>query len=234
MILSGKSDFIFGLSQRLELPAALNYTRLIFTESPLVEDISWTLGPYVQNRLRRNIRFQKKLSVTCFSRFINVCPFTEGTSEETECTPTFDIDTYDEPDLDAFLDFMAFVPCEHVVLLNMEHSMGMRNELFIVMSNIERLCLRYVSLTDGFLQPDQTGPHANAKLLPSLRYLDLKDVTADTGWRPLVDYLVHQTSNRQAISLRLEVRRGRVPPEVLKEIEDLVEKVDIESWDDDD
>ena len=230
MILCGKSDFIFILLQRLELPAALNYTQLIFTVPPVVEDIPRTLGPYMQNRLLRDVRFQEKRSVNCYSSFISVRPFTEGTFEETECAPTFVIDIYNR---DILLDLMELVLCEHVVLLKMDHSMGMRQELFIAMPNIEWLSLRDVSLTDGFLQPDQTGPHANAKLLPSLRYLDLEDVTADTGWRPLVDYLVHQTSNRQAISLTLGPRRDYdVPPEVIEEIEGLVEAVDIEIWDD--
>ena len=105
----------------------------------------------------------------------------------------------------------------------MDHSLGMREELFTAMPNIDTLRLRKVSLTDGFPQPDPTGPHANVKLLPSLRILRLRDVTADAGWRPLVDYLVHQTSNRQAISLELKGDCFSVTPEILVEARGLVE-----------
>ena len=77
----------------------LNYTQLTFTEPLVVEDISRTkVGPYMQSRLRRDIRLPA---------------FATRTSEETECTSK--IVNY-EPDPNfIFLDLMAFVSCEHVV-----------------------------------------------------------------------------------------------------------------------
>ena len=222
MTLCGEFHPVFSLLQRLELPAALNRMELIFNDPLVVEDISRTLGPYMQNRLRHDIGFREKLVVTCLSGLFVVSPRLEGTSE-TECTPEFTISINDEPSSDITLDLMAFVPYEHVVCLEMDHSLGMREELFTAMPNIEKLRLRKVSLSDGFLQPDPTGPHANVKLLPSLRVLCLRDVGADAGWRPLVDYLVHQTSNRQAISLELWGGYSNITPKVIKEVQGLVE-----------
>ena len=211
--LIGESNLVFGLLQRLELPAALDHMQLVFLDT-LVEDMIRNLGSYTQNRLRRDIGFREKLVVTCDGGDIDVDTYLEGTSE-IACTPTFIIKTNDSTS-----NLTALVPCEHVVDLEMGR-LGMGEELFIAMSNIETLRLRDVSLRKGFLQPDPTGPHANVKLLPSLRNLQL-DVVTVPSWRPLVDYLVHQTSNHQAISLKLECFSCKVPLEVIKEVEGLV------------
>ena len=221
MILLGEIHHVFSFLQRLEVPAALNYTRLVFPNPPVLEDISRTLGPYMQNRLRRDIRFQGKLSVACLHLLFAVSPFPEGTSEEIEYTLTFNISTDYRLRPDMYLDLMAFVSCEHVVELDMDYSLEIWEGLFIAMPNVKTLRLRQVSLSNGFLQPDHTGPHTNGNLLPSLQCLCLHDVTAEAGWRPLVDYLVHQTLNRQAISLELE-SGSSMTPEVIKEIEGLV------------
>ena len=120
---------------------------------------------------------------------------------------------------------MASVSLERVVHLETQ-DLEMREELFIAMPNIEVLMLQGVRLSDGFLQPDQAGPYAYAKLFPSLRLLRLEDVKADAGWRPLVDYLIHQTSNGQAISLELMGGLADdLPLEVLEEVENLVEEL---------
>ena len=119
---------------------------------------------------------------------------------------------------------MAFAPLEHVVRLDTEHCMGMREEFFIAMPDVEVFTLREVSWSDGFLQPDQAGPYASAKLLPSLRLLRPKGVRVDAGWRPLLDYLVHQTSNGQAILLGLTGCHSELPLKVFKGVEGLVEK----------
>jgi hypothetical protein len=114
-----------------------------------------------------------------------------------------------------------------VVYFEIHHSWGIREELFIAMPNIESLRLREVVLLDGFMQPDKAGPNANTKLFPSLRFLHLENTSPgdSTLWRPLVDYLVHQTSNRQAISLEMSARESHfeLPWEVAKEIAGLAE-----------
>ena len=82
----------------------------------------------------------------------------------------------------------------------------------------------------------RTDPHAHTKLLPSLHSLTLWDVTADAGWRQLVDYLVHQKPVCQVISIRLELKGGcsSVPPEVAKEIEGLVKVLNFSEISEDD
>ena len=102
--------------------------------------------------------------------------------------------------------------CPHVV-----------RDLLVTMPNIEVLFLKDPVVSDTFLPPD---PPSHMKLLPSLRHLVLSHSTLQThgDWRLLITYLTHQTSGGQAISLGL--RRGRlpVPPEVVREIEGLVEE----------
>ena len=231
MNLSGEFSRVFRLMQRLELTAALNHTELSFYDYPAGTHISQTLGPYMQNHLRRDPRFQERLNVTCLCGYISVFPdrrlqqpfWLEWTSPPPRFTISI-IHSLNSALKRLTLDLMTFVSPEHVVYLEMEHSLGVREELFIEMPNVEMLWLRDVWLSNGFLQPDKTGPHANAKLLPSLRSLHLENVMADAGWKPLVDYLVHQTSNHQAISLEVLGRCSRVPPKVVKEVEALVEK----------
>ena len=225
LILWGKFSSVFRLLQRLELTVPLNYTSLQFDDYPAEEGFSRTLGPYMQDHLRRDTRFQEKLSVSWSPAGINISRVSEGIPE-IDWIPQFHTHMINWDTERLFLDLKAFAPLEHVVRLDAGHCMGMREELFIAMPNVEVFTLREVSWSDGFLQPDQAGPYANAKLLPSLRLLRLKGVRADAGWRPLVDYLVHQTSNGQAISLKFEGHCSRMPPEVIKEVEDLVEELD--------
>ena len=75
MTFSGKFRLLFGFLQRLELPAALDYTELVFHypkgEHP---SISRTLGPYMENHLRRDTRFKEKLNVICLQGRIEVYP----------------------------------------------------------------------------------------------------------------------------------------------------------------
>jgi hypothetical protein len=94
------------------------------------------------------------------------------------------------------------------------------------MQNIERLGLFDVKLSTGFLQPDLGGPHAQAKLLPSLRFLLMAGVLAIDGWRPLTRYLAHQASDGQAVTLRLEGVATQMCSEVAKEIQGFVKEFD--------
>ena len=103
------------------------------------------------------------------------------------------------------LDLIASTPQEHVSRLQLSTNSPPANrmeDLLIAMPNIETLYLSKVALSKSFLQPKPDGPHANTKLLPSLRYLDLGDVTLTDGdWGHLTTYLIHQTSGGQVISL---------------------------------
>ena len=219
MCLFGAFYPIFSMLQRLELTKALNYSNLFFPDDPFPEGFSRTLGPYMQNHLRRDTRFQGDLSVTYWSTCIHIYPVSEGIPVR-DGIPGFHIEFEPFPNLPIF-DLMAFAPLDHVVHFETQHSLVTEKELFLAMPNIEVLTIRYASLSNGFLQPYPNGPYANAKLLPSLRTLSLKDVGPVSDWRPLVDYLVHQTSNGQMISLELE-DLSVIPPEVIEEVEGFV------------
>ncbi|KAF9647993.1 hypothetical protein BDM02DRAFT_3187523 [Thelephora ganbajun] len=93
------------------------------------------------------------------------------------------------------------------------------------MPNVEMLHLSDVEVSKGFLQPNPDGPHAKAKLLPSLRSLNLENVTLnDDDWGHLTTYLGHQTSDNQSISLGVLGDTPLMRPEVMSEIRGLVEE----------
>ena len=98
-------------------------------------------------------------------------------------------------------------------------------DLVATMPNIEDLYLMQPMVFDAFLQPD---PPSHTNLLPSLRRLCLYYPTLqnDDDWSPFMNYLAHQTSDGQAISLWLYGEH--VPPEVVGEIEDLVEEFSLD------
>jgi len=98
--------------------------------------------------------------------------------------------------------------------------------LLASMSNIEDLYLVQSVVSDSFLQPD---PPSRMKLLPSLRRLCLSYFTLqdDDDWTPLMDYITHQTSGGQVVSLKLRGEHPPIPPEVVKKIEGLVEEFDL-------
>ena len=125
-------------------------------------------------------------------------------------------------------DLLAVTPQEHVVEFAWGFNSGSLREIDLpfAMPNVEKLCLLGSVISGPFLQPDQP-PHT--KLLPSLRHLYLHHPTLkiDDDWGPLTAYLAHQTSGGQAISLKLRKDRPPVPPEVVREIEGLVDEFDL-------
>ena len=171
LVLWGKFSSVSWLLQRLGLTVVLNSTTLGFEDHPEEEDISRTIGPYIQNHMRRDTRFQEKLSIAFWLNSVHVLFISEGIPK-INWIPRFHI-VINRTTEQFTPDLIAPASLKHVVHLNMKHSPGMRGELFIAMPNLEVLTLRRVSLSDGFLQPDQAGPHANAKLFPSLRLLRL-------------------------------------------------------------
>ena len=121
---------------------------------------------------------------------------------------------------------MALIPQEHVVSLTLECKLEVPEELFFAMPNIEHFRFHYPMLTDGFLQPNPDGPHANEKLLPSLRTLRLEYLSedGDKGWEPLKTYLSHQTSGGQTILLQISSDRFFMPPKFVEEIQGMIGK----------
>ena len=111
-------------------------------------------------------------------------------------------------------------PRERVVRFTGGASTHAIMNLFVMMPNIKDLYLTQSMISDTFLQPDLPS---HTKLFPSLRRLCLGKFTLQNDdWRPLIAYLIHQTSGGQVISLML--RGPPVPPEVAREIEGLVDE----------
>lgn len=229
--LAGKFRQVYGLLQRLELPSALDCMKLSLDDSTLEKDITRTLGPYMQQRLERDIRFHERLNVTCLCGYINISvdrrleqpSWLEWTLPSTK----FTISVIGPPDSELkrlTVDLMAFILHNHVIYLETDYSLKIPEGLFIAMPNIEMLWLRNAVLTDRFLQPKLDGPHANSKLLPSLRSIHLENVSAGVGWEPLITYLTHQTSGNQAISAEVLGHCSRLPQKVVDEVRGLVAK----------
>jgi len=108
----------------------------------------------------------------------------------------------------------------------LETDLSVTEEIVVAMPNLETLYLMRPVVTHGFLLPDPRGPNLHKKLLPSLRRLYLQDAKAvDDDWEPLVTYLAHQTSGNQAVSLDLFGKGVHVCPEVIEQIEGLVEEL---------
>jgi hypothetical protein len=194
-----------------------------------VPDVFGTLGPYMRDHFRRDIRFQHKLTVTAFRGYVDICVGQVNDRPGPPSLPSmrFTVSIIAPPPdpltKKLTVDILAHVPREHVVSLKTECSLEVPEESFVAMSNIETLRLHDADISDGFLRPNPDGQHANAKLFPSLRLLHLLNVTADdAGWGPLTAYLVHQTSDHQAVSLELTGYCSYMPPKVSKEIRDLV------------
>lgn len=221
--LKGDLRWIFGVLQRLDLPSSLDHMGL-HPDDPTEEDISRTLGPYMQGQLKRDSRFQHGLGVALFPACVNICAvWTSGGPEQSGRFTTSSISNIPHKKMEFAFHLLPFIPSRHVVSLQIYHS-SIREELFVTMPNIKTLRLRQVTLSGRFLQPDPNGPLANRKLLPSLRYLRLEDVDAKSaGWEPLKAYLIHQTSGGQAISLRM-CSHCNVSQMVVEEIRGLVEE----------
>jgi len=234
-LLSLTGDFrrVFGVLSRLILPEALDEIYLIGFDST-VEEISQTFAPYMRNYFRRDSRFQDRLGVSSRSApgstsiAINVLgpQAAESAQKIPFVTFTMVLDDLLTPEAQEqlLIDLIALIPREHVVFLDAKLNMKPPEGLFFGMSNIETLCLSDVELSEGFLQPNPDGPHANTKLFPSLRWLYLESVEIDDDdWGHLTAYLAHQTSGNQLISLEV-LGAPHISPMVMDEIKGLVGK----------
>lgn len=237
--LTGGFRRVFGLLNQLQLPAELDCMDLNTTKSrPTTDEILRTVGPHLQDRFRRDTRFQNKLEVSIsFERRIQivVCrtdnhlamgsepkpgqPYLRFLTSRGSLLPS------DPVMKNLALDLMAFAPREHVAYLRTHKCFELPEEAFVARPNIETLSLQDITLSEGFLQPNPDGPYANTKLLPSLKLLRLTKVaTKEAGWKPLVSYLAHQTSGCQVVSLELSLASPALPWEFIKEAKDLVEE----------
>jgi len=124
-------------------------------------------------------------------------------------------------------DLVAVTPRENVVKLTGGASVCAMGSLLIATPNIVDLYLIQSVVTDTFLR---LGPFSHTKLLPSLRHLclDYFALPNNDDWSPLKVYLIHwQTSSGQTISLRLCGKHAPIPPNVVEEIEGLVDELNL-------
>ena len=239
--LEGNYCHTIRLLDRLEYPDILDHVGLKLIED-VEEGILEFLGPYLRDRIRCDDRFRNRLGIrTSFTpgtisfAVSAVGELNTPTMVPRYCHPclSFELLFSNSPFPGAMeelcINLVALTPRERVVhFVAGELAMYDVRELPTTMPNIEHLSLKRPVITDEFLRP---GPLSDQKLLLSLRHLslDYPILPNHDDWRPLISYLTHQTSGGQAISLRLCVGRHRppVPPEVVREIENLVEEFDL-------
>jgi len=235
--LTGDCRHIFQLLRRLEYPDALDLVDLELREC-VEEMVSELLEPYLRDRLQHDARFRGRLGVRVCRRpkYISLEVDTIGTSNipttqaghnypsmsfSSNFTGTLPQDVGEE----LCVNLITLTPREHVVGFTGDLDTDTMADLFVTMPNIENLS--FVGRVDFgvFLQPD---PPSRTKLLPSLRrlYLDYFTLQEGSGWTPLINYLTHQTSGGQVVSLRLR-GRDHPPPEVVKEIQNLAEEFNV-------
>jgi len=237
--LSGDCSRVFRLLERLECPDTLDSVSLNLSYCA-GEAVSELLEPYLHDRIRRDDQFQNRLwiQVSCGCRSISfdintLSEFNIQTMPSGNGSPSlsFEAEFADRFPLSAggkmCVDLMAHVPRERVVYFTVGLDMYATRDLLVTTPSIENLCLSGRVDFDVFLQPD---PLLGAELLPSLRHLVLqyyfRKNDSDVDWRPLITYLTHRVSGGQAFSLRLYGRGP--PPEVMKEIEGLVEEYNLD------
>jgi hypothetical protein len=235
--LTGELRPMFRLLDRLAFPGMLDRIFLSALDST-VEDVLQISGPYLRSYFQHDRRPQDELGV-------DICSINNRFSIDINTTGKSCLQTssWNEPPpfwgfrmipdeiipsdvLDNLcLNFIVFTPQERVSRLHLitNAPANRMEDILIAMPNIETLRLSKVALSKRFLQPKPNGPHANTKLLPSLRYLDLCDIALPDGdWGHLTTYLAHQTSGGRLISLRAS-GRSRMRREVMSKIEGLVE-----------
>jgi hypothetical protein len=248
--LTGELRRVFGLLSRLALPETLGIMALN-TLSPTAEDLSQIPGPFLREYFRRNHMLRDRLGINTRVTWDRILIYAVAVGEPhlwdepgREPLPCVEfqvvLDNITPPDAlsDLCIDIIASIPLDRVLGFRTNLPSHRMEGLLTAMPNMNALDLFDVELSKGFLQPNPDGPHANAKLLPSLQELHL-DVTQNDGWGHLTTYLSHQTSGNQAISLGVS---GRSPMSsaVAEEITRLVcwfgyqQKPDTESDDDED
>ena len=229
--LSGEYRRLFGLLRQLTLPETMDGFRLD-CHNPTVEEISQQLGPYMRDYFRRGTRFQDTLEVFSRSptRSVSVL-VTLPYSTAALVTLAVVSDDLLPPDVAErfFVNLIASVPRERVVIFGVDINTELPEELYFTMPNIEKMQFFGLELSEGLLQPNPDGPHANTKLFPSLQslVLDFINTDDDDDWGHLIAYLAHQTSGGQIISLQVISDPPCIPPEVVNQVEGLVENF---SW----
>ena len=235
LVLMGNYRHVFQLLDQLEYPDTLDSVHLHLSECA-GESLSELLGPYLRDRVQRDGRFQDRLGiqVSCSSGSISFSVNAFGESNIPTALPKHGYpsmlfsavfsDNLPRGAVEKLCsNIIAVTPRERVVRFIGGLSVHTMRDLLVAMPNVEDLYLMQSVISDTFLRPD---PLSNTKLLPSLRRLCLDYFTLQNGdgdWRPMIGYLIHQTSGDQDISLRLiHGRNTPIPPEIVGEIKGLV------------
>ena len=235
LYLRGDCRHVSLLLERLEYPDTLDHVDLgLFERVDFAEGTSESIAPFLQDRIRRDGRFQGRLKIHLSAGLIHATfkiEFNIPTTPQGYSHPSMTFQVLFRDDLPrgigdkVCISLAALTPRERVVALTGDLYTYAMRDLVATMPNIEDLYLMQPMVFDAFLQPD---PPSHTNLLPSLRRLCLYYPTLqnDDDWSPFMNYLAHQTSDGQVISLWLYGEH--VPPGVVGEIEDLVEEFSLD------
>ena len=233
--MTGKFHHIFPILDRLELPSIVNKTRFVWS-SCTSEDIRQVIVPYIRGYLD-DVGFKNRLGVSFFSLWDYIS--LEVSVIDVGCRGPVQLPQHSLPHaeftmylsehalLDArmelYTDILALLPKERVVYFRTDSQVV--EGMVVGMPNLEFLHLMGAVVSNGFLLPEQDGPNASKKLLPSLRRLCIQPTAADDDdWDPLVHFLTQQSVGGQPISLGLSCKLVHICSRVLKEIEGLVKE----------
>ena len=210
--LSGTLCHVFLLIRRLELPDRMDSLDLFpFDCSP--SDLSQTLGPYLQDRVRRRgglpgsglgLFITHSSSFTFIFRvgdtderddsagmawFMKVGVVKSGTPEKGEAEKRVS-------------DLIMHIPREQIIDIRSTLPILHSEELCVEMRNLTRLQLDMVDLPTFFVEPGVLGPHAFMDLLHSLDHIVIFAPRGD--WSPLTNFLSRRAAAGNPIfSLRL-------------------------------
>ncbi|KAF9783879.1 hypothetical protein BJ322DRAFT_1197232 [Thelephora terrestris] len=221
LFLTGELRRVFSVLDRLSFPCPLSCIEVVALNST-VAGITHTFGPYLQQYFQQDCELQDALAIRTFSSRTRLSirvktegrphtsgPFSAGFQATLAHRVRHEV-------LEKLChDFVAFTPQERASNFHTSLPTTRLEDLLVAMPNIETLSLIGTVISEGLFQPNSGGPHVKAKLLPSLRFLSLENVTlADGNWRPLTEYLARQASDGRAITLRVQVTQYQDSPAV--------------------
>ena len=239
--LSSNLRHVFSLISRLEIPDKINNLDLfLFDCSP--SDLSQTLGPYLQDHVRRRGRLLSGGLGLSITHSYPTFHFRVGDADERAesagvwfmTVGMYGILEEGEAEKRVF-DLIMHIPREQIIGLRTNLPILHWEELCVEMRNLTRLQLNRVDLPTFFVEPGVLGPHAFMDLLHSLDHIVIIAPTLRGGdWGPLTDFLSRRAAAGNPISsLRLRDSPS-MDEEVLWSIECTVEVFDFDGSDDDD
>jgi hypothetical protein len=234
LFLAGELRRVFSVLDRLSFPCPLSCIEVDALNST-VAGITHTFGPYLQQYFQQDCELQDAtLAISTFSSCtrLSIRVKTEGRPHTSSPLSVVFQATLAQRDRQEVLeklchDFVAFAPRQRVSNFLTSLPTTRLEDLLVAMPNIETLSLVRTVMSESLFQPNSGGPHVKAKLLPSLRFLSLENVTlADGDWRHLTEYLARQAADGRAITLRVQGKCSHMCPDVAKKIEGLVLRFD--------